>query len=290
MGEPARQGILAALQERNAKLRVTFYDTNRNNISEIVARLQGDGTALIIGPVLKPEVEALNQTGVQIPSVTFNRGTTGRGFNQWYFDLGPGYQGALAASKIYADGYNGPLVVSGADQSSERASAAFVSTYGKAGGKAVSCRYSDPAAVASSLSSCPLSGADAVYVFAPASDVIAAKPAIGNKPLYLTDQSYEGYNYSSQELALTGATLGDMPWLLTDSALKDTFMKIIPKAQPQAQRIFAAAYDAVGVALNMQALAQNGKDVLHGLTGDISLGADGLIETSPMWVVLGQPR
>ncbi len=102
--------------------------------------------------------------------------------------------------------------------------------------------------------------------------------------------SYNGVNNSAQEFALKGATLGNMPWLLTDSQLKDSFMKSLPKANSQVQRIFASAYDAVNFAFTMTELSKDQNDVLHGLTGDISLGKDGLIESSAMWVELGKLR
>ena len=97
-------------------------------------------------------------------------------------------------------------------------------------------------------------------------------------------------NNSSQELALSGATLGDMPWLLTDSELKASFMQSMPKANSQVQRIFASAYDAVNFAFAIDELAQDKNDVMHGLSGDLSLTDKGLIEASPMWVKLGQVR
>ena len=111
-----------------------------------------------------------------------------------------------------------------------------------------------------------------------------------NLPVYLTDKSYQGINNSAQELALKGAILGDMPWLLTDSELKNSFMQSLPKANSQVQRIFASAYDAVNFAFSIDELAQDKNDVMHGLSGDLSLTDKGLIEASPMWVQLGDVR
>ena len=51
-----------------------------------------------------------------------------------------------------------------------------------------------------------------------------------------------------------------------------------------------SAYDAVNFAFTMTELSKDQNDVLHGLTGDISLGKDGLIESSAMWVELGKLR
>lgn len=141
------------------------------------------------------------------------------------------------------------------------------------------------------MSNCPLSEADSAYVNASVVDAVDIKAAIPSTVhVYLTDKSYIGVNNSSQELALKGSTLGDMPWLLTDSPLKDSFMQSLPKANNQVQRVFAAAYDSINFALVIEKLAANKEDVLHGLSGDISLGQNGLIESTPMWVDLGKIR
>ena len=111
VGEPAKLGILTALKDRGSKAKVTFYDTNKTNISQIVATISSNGTKLVIGPILKPEVNAMNAAGLKIPSITLNSPEGNRPVNQWYFDLGPNYEGAIAASKIYADGYKSPIAI-----------------------------------------------------------------------------------------------------------------------------------------------------------------------------------
>jgi len=292
VGEPAKLGILTALKDRGSKAKVTFYDTNKTNISQIVASVSANGTKLVIGPILKPEVNAMNAAGIKIPSITLNSPEGNRPVNQWYFDLGPNYEGAIAASKIYADGYKSPVVIGlSSDKASQRSVNSFMNTFGKVNNNAVVCNYSNPANVGSEIAKCPFGSADSAYVSASVIDAVQIKAAIpSNIAVYLTDKSYMGVNNSSQELALKGAILGDMPWVLTDSSLKDSFMKSMPKANSQVQRIFAASYDAINFAFNIKQLASNQNDVLHGLSGDISLGRDGLIESTPMWVELGSVR
>ncbi|MCR5536288.1 MAG: penicillin-binding protein activator [Succinivibrio sp.] len=290
VGNPARQGILAALTARQAQLNVVFYDTNKINLSNIVSQINGDGTKLIIGPILKPEVNALNQAHTTIPSIVLNQPEVVAS-GQWYFDLGPDYEGALAAVKMLQDGRRSPVVISGKDKGSVRAVDSFSRTLSSQGLHAQVCTFTDPEMVKESLSSCPIQAADGIYIRASAKDAAALKTLIpADRQVYLTDMSYEGYNNSAQEFALQGAILGDMPWLLTDSALKESFMKALPKANAQAQRIFAAAYDSINLAYSMPLLKESPNDVLHGLSGDISLGSNGLIETSPLWVNLGQKR
>ena len=292
VGEPAKLGILTALKDRGSKAKVTFYDTNKTNISQIVATISSNGTKLVIGPILKPEVNAMNAAGLKIPSITLNSPEGNRPVNQWYFDLGPNYEGAIAASKIYADGYKSPIAIGlSTDKASQRSVNSFINTFGKVNNNAVVCNYSNPANVTSEIAKCPFGSADSAYVSASVIDAVQIKAAIpSNVAVYLTDKSYMGVNNSSQELALKGAILGDMPWVLTDSSLKESFMKSMPKANSQVQRIFAASYDAVNFAFNINQLAANQNDVLHGLSGDISLGHNGLIESTPMWVELGSVR
>lgn len=290
VGDPARQGILAALQDRNAQLNVIFYDTNKVNISAIVSQIQSDDTRLIIGPILKPEVNALNNARLQIPSIVLNQPESVAP-GQWYFDLGPDYEGALAAVKILQDGHRSPVVISGQDKGSLRAVDSFRRTLSAQGLQPQVCSFASPEQLSAALTSCPLSGADAVYIRASSKDAAALKALIPSpKAVYLTDMSYDGYNNSSLELSLQGAILGDMPWLLSDSPLKQSFMQYLPKANAQAQRIFAAAYDSINLAFSMPLLRANPEDVLHGLSGDLSLGQNGLIECSPLWITLGERR
>lgn len=85
-----------------------------------------------------------------------------------------------------------------------------------------------------------------------------------------------------------GANLGDMPWLITESELKSAMLENIPKADVQVQRIFASSYDALGLALNLNKLLDPAShDVLHGLSGDVDVSSNGLIEAAPLWVKLG---
>ncbi len=291
VGNPAKLGILSALHDRASQAKVVFYDTNKQNISEIVATINKDGTNLIIGPILKPEVNALNTHGIKIPSIILNTPEKNRPVNQWYFNLGPDYEGALAAAKIYADGYKTPVIINNSNDSGAiRAKNSFINEFSKVG-KVTTCSYQDPNLIKNFTQTCNISLSDSVYIYASGMDAVTIKSNLPrNLPVYLTDKSYQGINNSAQELALKGAILGDMPWLLTDSELKNSFMQSLPKANSQVQRIFASAYDAVNFAFSIDELAQDKNDVMHGLSGDLSLTDKGLIEASPMWVQLGDVR
>lgn len=287
VGESAKLGIMASLQDHKSRLQVTFYDTAKNSVESIVETLRANGTALIVGPILKEDLNALNASGLDLPTIALNTPEGQRPAKEWYFDLSPDYEGALAAAKVKADGFAAPVVIASSDRASQRSASAFAKNFGAS---ARICNV-DPANGTQSARACNAATADAAYVTGSATDAVNFKAGLpATVQVYLTDSSYEGFNNSGQQLALRGAKLGDMPWLLSDSGLKDSFMKSIPKANSMAQRIFCAGYDAVSLALAMPELAKDNQDVLHGLTGDISLGQNGLIETAPLWVNLGEIR
>ncbi len=291
VGQPARLGIIAALQDRNLKLSAVFYDTNRLSMEEIAARIRNDGTAYIIGPVLKPEVQALLEQQLTIPTILLNNPQRTLPYDQWYFNLGPDYEGKLAAAKIALDGKRRPIIVQTNNDKARRAAQGFTLAWTQAGGSApLSCSLPNEHPEAG-LGNCAISAADSVYLAATAQQAPAIKQALpASLTTYITDQSFNGVNSSPNEALLIGVNLGDMPWLITDSPLKDDFMQQLPKADPQVQRIFAAAYDSIGFALNVNALAANQADVLHGLSGDLQIGQNGLIESAPLWLTLNFPR
>ena len=286
VGEPAKLGVLSALNNTKAHYKVSFYDTAKSSIDSIVQNIKTNGTALIIGPLLKADLNALNASQCGIPVIALNTPENNRPDNEWYFDLGPDHEGVLAAAKIKADGLKKPLVIATSDRQSSRASNAFLKTFGPS---ASGCNVES--GNAQSLGKCMIADRDSVYLATSAPDAVTFKASLpGAVKVYLTSQSYEGFNNSGQQLALKGAMLGEMPWLLSDSELKDSLMKAVPKADTQAQHVFSAGYDAILLASLMPELAKDDQDVLHGLTGDISLGNNGLIENAPLWVELGNIR
>lgn len=291
VGEPARLGILAALQDRNSKLKVTFYDTNRMTMPEIASALVQNGTNFIIGPILKPEVDALLSTNIKLPSIVFNQPSSARD-NLYYFDLGPDYEGTLAARKISSDRHFRPVVIAPSSTRGQRAIKGFVTTWDQSNAQAATvCRYTDLNTLPAELTTCPVNTADAIYMNATPVEVIKAKESMPrNTPLYLTNRTFTGVNLSSSEIALTGAFMGDMPWLLTESNLKQDLMATLPEADTQVQRIFATAYDSINLGFNLNKLHQNPHDSIHGISGDLQIGAKGLIEMNPMWVRLGLER
>lgn len=290
VGRPAQLGILAALKDRTEKVNVTFYDSNVLTMDQILNAAKQKGTAFILGAVLKPEVSDLIASGTKIPAIVYNK-VEAIPDNIWYFDLSPDYEGALAAAKMLSDNRNSPVIFASNAAKNQRAAIGFNQLWSKVKQQnAAVCSFETVSDAGTSVASCPLAGKDSVYINANAMEAAAIKAKLpGTLPVYLTASSNPGLNGSSLELAMSGAHLGDSPWMLTDTAIKQSLFNAMPKANALVQRIFATAYDSVNAAFNLNNLSQNKADVLHGLTGDIQINGH-LIESAPLWVVAGSAR
>ena len=290
IGKPAQLGILAALKDRSEKVNVTFYDSNVLTMDQILTAAKQKGTAFILGAVLKPEVSDLIASGTKIPAIVYNKVDT-LPDNIWYFDLSPDYEGALAAAKMLSDNRRNPVIFASRAADNQRAAQGFNQLWSKVRHQnAAVCSFETVSDAGNSVAACPLSDKDSAYINANAVEAAAVKSKLpATMPVYLTASSNPGLNNSSIEIAMSGAYLGDSPWMLTDTPIKQSLFNAMPKANALVQRIFATAYDSVNTAFNLNNLNQNKADVLHGLTGDIQINGH-LIETAPLWITAGTVR
>ena len=290
IGKPAQLGILAALKDRTEKVHVTFYDSNVMTMPDIIAKANQKGTDFILGAVLKPEVTDLIASGTSIPAIVCNK-VDNIPTNMWYFDLSPDYEGALAAAKMLKDNRQGPVIFAPSNQKSQRTVNGYNQQWYKVKNTTVPvCAFNTVSDAASAVSSCAITGKDSAYITGSPMEAAAIKASLPETlPVYLTSSSNPGVNNSSIEMSLNGAMIGDSPWVLTDTPIKDSLFKVLPKANALVQKIFATAYDSVNIGFNLNNLYQNKSDVLHGLTGDIQINGH-LIETAPLWIKANTQR
>ena len=288
VGDVAKLAVISALQDRDAKISVDFYDTNVLSMQDIAKKLTKNSTKFIIGPILKPEVDALTALNLNINTITLNKPSSYKN-TVYYFDLGPDYDAANAAAKIFSDGHTKPLLIVNESKMSNRVIKGFEKTFATTGNTlANTCKFKNYESVKHDLATCNYNGADSVYIHASSHEASSIKPLLKRGiDVYIGSESFDGLNNTGLEISLNGAFIGNMPWLITDSNLKHSMLLNIPKANALSQRIFAATYDAVNVAFNLNQLKDNDKDMLHGLSGDIVIGNNNIIERSLMWYKVG---
>lgn len=290
VGNVAKLGILAALQNSKSELNVVFYDSNSVDINTIVDQINNDGTKLILGPILKENVDKLINSNNKLPAIVFNTTKQTMPDNMLYFDLSPEFEGMSVAHKLLNDNRKQVVVISSPGQRANRTLNGLKEGIANSNIILTQCSYQNSASLTQDLANCNLINPDAVYLNTSASDANLIKAMIAtNKAVYMSDIGYSGVNNSGIEMSLKGALLGDMPWLLTESRLKQGFLENIGKANIQSQRIFAVSYDSITVALALAELQESDANTINGLSGDIHL-QNKLIYTAPIWVELGTPR
>ncbi len=132
---------------------VTVHNTDQSaDIASIYAKAVADGNAdLVIGPLLKPEIDALlANNSISVPTISLNYTTTdartGKS-NLFQFGLLPENEAVQAAHKIWSDGHEFIAVLAPADDWGERLYRAFESEYTSLGGKIQALSRYDPSFV-----------------------------------------------------------------------------------------------------------------------------------------------
>ncbi|EJL86512.1 penicillin-binding protein activator [Pantoea sp. GM01] len=133
--QPAAQPA-AAQADSNAQVKV--YDTSSQPIAQVMQQAQQDGATLVVGPLLKNDVEqvvnsqtALNVLALNEPEQIQNHP------NICYFALSPEDEARDAAHHIYDQGKRQPLLLVPRSSYGDRISKAFAQEWQKLGGSTV---------------------------------------------------------------------------------------------------------------------------------------------------------
>ncbi|NWA60063.1 penicillin-binding protein activator [Pantoea sp. B9002] len=133
--QPAAQPV-AAQGDSNAQVKV--YDTSSQPITQVMQQAQQDGATLVVGPLLKNDVEqvvnsqtALNVLALNEPEQIQNHP------NICYFALSPEDEARDAAHHIYEQGKRQPLLLVPRSSYGDRISKAFAQEWQTLGGSTV---------------------------------------------------------------------------------------------------------------------------------------------------------
>ncbi len=117
---------------------IKVYDTTSQSIEQILAQAQQDGTSLVVGPLLKNDVDRMlsSNTALNVLALNQPEHISGRP-NVCYFALSPEDEARDAAEHIWAQGKRNPLVLVPRNALGERTSRAFAEAWQQLGGGTV---------------------------------------------------------------------------------------------------------------------------------------------------------
>lgn len=135
--QPAAQLAVAAVPA-NPSANVKVYDTTAAPLDQILNQAQQDGVSLVVGPLLKPDVESLVKSNTSLNVLALNQPENVQNkANVCYFALSPEDEARDAAHHIHDQGKQAPLVLIPRNGFGDRVANAFAQEWQKLGGGVV---------------------------------------------------------------------------------------------------------------------------------------------------------
>lgn len=125
-----RDGFMHAMTDdadKDPALKMTIYDTSTQSLQDIYATLKANNTDFIVGPLIKDNVEQLQDINDDaIPMLALNfPDELEQGTQVCYLTLSPEQEGAQAAKHLFESGVKYPLILAPKGKLGERITEAF---------------------------------------------------------------------------------------------------------------------------------------------------------------------
>lgn len=316
---PQTQPVSATPANPAAELKI--YDTTTQPMSQLLAQVQQDGATIVVGPLLKDNVEqviksntSLNVLALNQPEKIENR------INICYFALSPEDEARDAAHHIHDQGKQTPLLLVPRGALGDRVVNAFANEWLKLGGGTVlQQRLGSTAELRGSvnsgisLSGTPVStlpsaqdsalgspsdvpvsstgGVDAAYILATPEQIAYVKPMIALRngsqsgvTLYASSRSAQGTSGPDFRLEMEDLQYSEIPMLAgSNPALQQQALAAVRNDYSLA-RLYAMGADAWSLANHFSQMRQVPGFELNGNTGDLTATQDCVINRKLSWL------
>ncbi|WP_394248871.1 penicillin-binding protein activator [Vibrio profundi] len=319
-----RDGFIFAMMnddEREQDATLTVLDTNTQSAEEIKARIISDKVDFIVGPLVKSNIEKLQQAQAlsenPIPALALNiPSSVNPDSSMCYLTLSPEQEVAQAAKHLFSKGYKYPLIIAPKGRLGIRVQDAFEAEWQKySSNKVATSFFTDKrqlqrnvnqvfglqesqqriaqmdALLKLDIETEPRSrrDIDSVYIVAKNSELTLIKPFIevavnpdAKQPeLFSNSRSHSG---DKQYEDLTGVIYSDIPLLIEENtSLKEQLQSLWPNNSNTEKRLQALGMDAYYL---MEALPQmkavDGHSI-HGKTGILTIDDNCVVQRQISW-------
>ena len=296
---------------------VKVYDTNSQPLPQLLEQAQRDGASLVVGPLLKNQVEQMLSSNTPLNVLALNQpGKIENRPNVCYFALSPEDEARNAAQRIWQAGQRSPLILAPHGDLGNRVAQAFTGEWVQLGGGTVlQQRFGSVAELRGninsgsgiSLSGTPVSlsgnspsygdtsggdsAVDAAYIVATQPEVALIKPMIAMRTgsrnsavLYASSRSAQGGSGADFRLEMEGLQYSEIPLLsgenigLMQQVLSNT------RNDYNRARLYAMGADAWTLANNFAQMRQVPGYHLSGNTGVLSADNNCVIDRKLTWL------
>ncbi|WP_371338915.1 penicillin-binding protein activator [Klebsiella quasipneumoniae] len=315
------QPVVATAANPSAELKI--YDTTSQPIGQLLAQAQQDGATLVVGPLLKENVEDVLKSNTPLNVLALNQPEKVEGrANICYFALSPEDEARDAARHIHQQGKQTPLLLVPRGALGDRVVNAFADEWLKLGGASVlQQRFGSTAELRAgvnggggiALSGTPVStlpsaqnsvlgtadempvssggSVDAAYILATPEQIGYIKPMIAmrngsqsNVTLYASSRSAQGTAGPDFRLEMEGLQYSEIPMLAgSNPALMQQALSAVRNDYSLA-RLYAMGADAWSLANHFTQMRQTPGFELNGNTGDLTATQDCVITRKLSWL------
>ncbi|EPY9770720.1 penicillin-binding protein activator [Klebsiella variicola] len=326
---PTAQPQPAVASAANPSAELKIYDTTSQPISQLLAQAQQDGATLVVGPLLKENVDDVIKSNTPLNVLALNQPEKVESrANLCYFALSPEDEARDAARHIHQQGKQTPLLLVPRGALGDRVVSAFADEWLKLGGASVlQQRFGStaelragvnggggialtgtpvstlPSAQNSSLGSAdemPVSSGgsvDAAYILATPEQIAYIKPMIAmrngsqnNVTLYASSRSAQGTAGPDFRLEMEGLQYSEIPMLAgSNPALMQQALSAVRNDYSLA-RLYAMGADAWSLANHFTQMRQTPDFELNGNTGDLTATQDCVINRKLSWLKYQQGK
>lgn len=278
-----RDGFRAAAKTQSrTPIPVIEYAVSENvtSVLEGYRTAVAAGAQVIVGPLTRDAVTALAfGEPVPVPTLALNvPESTGRNpGNLYLLSLQIETEARQVARIAWRDGRRNAVTVNGGSPVQRRMQTAFAGEFMRLGGRVVADLAYAPEPVKLKALARSGSAADMYFLALNYTEARIARAYLGATPVYATSTVHAGDQGPLAGFDLAGVNFVDMPWLLEPNhAAVMIYARSKSLASMDLERFYALGIDAWRIA---QLLLTGVRDIrLDGVTGQLTLGADGHIE------------
>jgi outer membrane PBP1 activator LpoA protein len=282
--EAVRTGFLdASKKQAGAGLPIRLYPVSDDPQSVIAAYRQAidAGARMVVGPLTRNGVTALATQGdpLSVPTLALNvpDGITAYGPNLYTLSLQVEAEARQVAQLALREGRLKALTITEQTALGRRMRDAFVEEFQNGGGTHVGDQAFETDSAALERIRQSAATAEIVFLAVDASRARIIRPHVSSLQGYGTSQLNPGSKITAGLIDLSDVRFVDMPWMLQlDHPAVMTYLHDTPREPDDLERLYALGIDAFRVAQEL--LARNRDFEIDGVTGRLTLGADGQVK------------
>jgi len=289
-----RDGFLAAYyqtkQNQPSGTEVKMYDTSSQSIEAAYQKALSEQASLIVGPLTKPEVQAIAKLQLEVPVLALNTISEDNTFprNLYQFGLMPEDEVIAAAEHALRQGHRRALILAPHSEWGLRLADTFKHFWASHHATVVDIKFfKTPSELESKIrdllqvqGTTRRTDADMIFI-APSHELaLQVKPLLNfyyaeTLPVYATSAIYSGTPSPHQDQDLNGIHFCDMPWVLAQSSemreAHSALQALWPNSVKSSPRFFALGMDAYQLAIQLGHPERFSPRSIPGFTGELQI-------------------